>query len=99
LTPGQLSRASRPLLRRLLDVARNRCRLSAALGLNATAPFLLSWPDIQGADTALVRVEQAVGGTPGLIAAVLLVEHLALAMAAAAVGLPAGSDRPDLRAA
>jgi putative ABC transport system permease protein len=37
-----------------------------------------------------VGLLKAVGGTPGLVAAVLLAEHLALAMIAAAIGLLAG---------
>jgi ABC-type antimicrobial peptide transport system permease subunit len=40
--------------------------------------------------TRRVGLLKAVGGTPGLVAAVLLAEHLALALLAAAVGLLAG---------
>lgn len=42
------------------------------------------------AQTRRVGLLKAVGGTPGLIALVLLVEHLALAVLAAAAGLGAG---------
>ncbi|KAB8180625.1 FtsX-like permease family protein [Microbispora catharanthi] len=40
--------------------------------------------------TRRVGLLKAVGGTPGLVASVLLAEHLVLALAAAAVGLVAG---------
>jgi putative ABC transport system permease protein len=40
--------------------------------------------------TRRVGLLKAVGGTPGLVAAVLLVEHLALALLAAVIGLAAG---------
>jgi len=40
--------------------------------------------------TRRVGLLKAVGGTPGLVAAVLLAEHLAVAVAAAAAGLLAG---------
>ena len=40
--------------------------------------------------TRRVGLLKAVGGTPGLVAAVLLAEHLVLALAAAAAGLAAG---------
>ncbi|GAA0411735.1 hypothetical protein GCM10009530_75320 [Microbispora corallina] len=89
--------------------------------------FLISWQDIQNADTGLVQSEQiamqvsgfllamlaiagmavlagrrmvdqtrrvgllkAVGGTPEVVAAVLLAEHLAMALVAAALGIVAG---------
>jgi putative ABC transport system permease protein len=65
------------------------------------APYLMSWQGISASVAVLVggrMAEQtrrvgllkAVGSTPKLVAAVLLAEHLAVALVAAAIGLLAG---------
>lgn len=60
------------------------------LGLLALASVAVLAGGRMTEQTRRVGVLKAVGGTPGLIAAVLLVENLALAVVAAAIGLTAG---------
>ncbi|GGS53659.1 hypothetical protein GCM10010156_10460 [Planobispora rosea] len=61
------------------------------LGLLATASLSVLVGGRMAAQTRRVGLLKAVGGTPGLVAAVLLAEYVLVAVAAAAAGLAAGS--------
>ena len=60
------------------------------LGLLAVASVAVLVGGRMAEQTRRVGLLKAVGGTPGLVAAVLLAEHLVLALLAAAAGLAAG---------
>ena len=63
---------------------------SSLLGLLAVASVAVLVGGRMAEQTRRVGLLKAVGGTPRLVAAVLLAEHLALALAAAAAGLAVG---------
>ena len=77
------------------DLTRNRRKVllfgSRLLGLLAVASAAVLVGGRLADQTRRVGLLKAVGGTPGLVAAVLLAEHAAVALVAAAAGLAAGS--------
>ncbi len=92
---------SAPLLQSWQDISFNASSLvrneqkvlqvaSWLLGLLAVASVAVLVGGRMADQTRRVGLLKAVGGTPGLVAAVLLAEHLAVAVAAAAAGLLAG---------
>ena len=93
--------ASAPFLQPWQDISFNASSLvrneqkvlqaaSLLLGLLAIASVAVLAGGRMADQTRRVGLLKAVGGSPGLVAAVLLAEHLAVAVIAAAVGLLAG---------